>query len=128
MQDLNFEITPSLEFNITIEVCTKTGTYFNVCLFSQKLDYLQALKARYIAIDKPIADRIRFFVVYREGGGISVTNGSPHTQAITLATAVPQTGTPRIFAMLNGFNLTAPDANIKLDLKINAVFQSSSIV
>jgi hypothetical protein len=92
------------------------------------LNYLQTLKARYIVIDKPIADRIRFFVVYREGGGISVTNGSPHTQAITLATTVAQTGTPRVFAMLNGFNLTAPDANIKLDLKINAVFLSSSVV
>ena len=67
-------------------------------------------------------------MVYREGGGISVTNGAPLAQSITLATAVAQTGTPRIFAMLNGFNLTAPDANIKLDLKINAVFVSNSLV
>jgi hypothetical protein len=65
-------------------------------------------------------------VVYREGGGISVTNGFPHTQTIGLATAVNQAGSPKIFAMMNGFNLTAPDSNIKLDIKISAVFLSST--
>jgi hypothetical protein len=65
--------------------------------------------------------------LYREGAGISITNGSPHSAAYTVS-AINQAGTTKIFAILNGFNLTAPDANIKLDLKIVGSFVDSTTV
>lgn len=125
LQDLNFYVTPSREFNISIEICSRYATYLYVCLFSQRLNYLQALTARYIVLDQPISSRIRFFSLYREGAGIAITNGSPHTSTYTVS-AINQVGTTRVFAILNGFNLTAPDANIKLDLKIAATFVNSN--
>lgn len=127
LQDLNFDITPLRELNVTIEICSRYQTYLYVCLFSQRLSYLQALKARYIVLDQPIIARIRFFSLYREGAGIAITNGSPHSATYTVST-INQVGTTRIFAILNGFNLTAPDVNIKLDLKIVGSFVDSTTV
>jgi hypothetical protein len=52
----------------------------------------------------------------------------PHILLNFSVTAISQIGTTKNFSMLNGFNLTAPDSNIKLDLKIAASFVNSNTV
>jgi hypothetical protein len=96
-----------------------------VCLSSTALNNLNALRIRYIVLDSGFT-KIAAYNLYVYGTTSTKLNSSSPYYANYGLPSVSLNGTTRAFVAFNGFNVTAPDSNLQLDLKASASFTSST--
>lgn len=119
---MDFLLTASFDYNISIGICAAYSNAFTTCLSSTFLANLNALKQRYIIIDSGFSKTL-MYTLFTWGTGIIINTANPWVSTYTLA-GLGTTGTLQAFLAWKGFNLTLPDSSLRLDLQVTWTFTS----
>jgi hypothetical protein len=124
-QELDFLLTPAYQYNASIGVCGAFTNKFTTCLSSTFLNSINALKQRYIILDSGFSKMAMYSLFVYGTTGTVLNSATPYTTSFGMP-VMNITGTMRAFVAWKGFNFTAPDSNMQLDMQASAYFSSST--
>ena len=106
--------------------CGFGNSYFVACLDSTKMNYIKTLRLRYLVLAVPF-NKFALYTAFMRATGVILNSVTPYIGGLGVP-AFNISGTMRVFLAFQGLNVTAPNSDKKLDLKVSGSFSASNVI
>lgn len=131
LQNLNFDISPSGNINITTYICGSQANGIDYCILTMSMSRISQLKLRYLALASTFTKITHFYSIGRyyvqNQGSDNYDTANPIINNFGIP-AINTATTTRVFVFLEGFNATGSNVTYPFDLQFAPSYPSSTIL